>query len=493
MTLDLDTFGARAEAFLTDLDREYHLHFSGQKPEYEVEEVYARHGGLFDREAVEALREAAGGGDEEETKRRATYLLGLVVGGYMGRETAAEAAALAEREAQLELEVDGERIPYRSARPVQANEADPERRRRVEDAQLELLEAELTPLHREMFERSHSLIEGLGWKSYGEAYEELLGIDLTALGAQTEKFLAATDSVYEEIVSPELERVLGFGLAEARRSDLPYFFRATGFDHAFGGERLMPLFSEAMSALGLDLERRPNIILDTEARPTKSPRAYCAPVRVPDEVYLVVPRVGGREDFLTLFHEAGHAQHYGSMDVTLPVEYRYLGDNTVTESFAFLFEHITEDPLWIEERLGADPAPIASHVRAVRLYFLRRYAAKISYELELHAKGADLAAMPERYAKRLGDATGVEWPQATWLDDVDSGFYVASYLRAWALEDRWWAGLRERFGERWWGEPDAGRWLTGIWRGGPRLRGDELLADATGVERRFDARAADVA
>ena len=82
---------------------------------------------------------------------------------------------------------------------------------------------------------------------------------------------------------------------------------------------------------------------------------------------------------------------------------------------------------------------------------------------------------------------------ATWLDDVDSGFYVASYLRAWALEDRWWAGLRERFGERWWGEADAGRWLTGIWRGGQRLRGDELLADATGEELRFDALAADFA
>ena len=486
MPIDLDSFAARAEAFLTDLDREYHLHFSGQKPEYEVEAVYERHGGLFDRAAVDALREAAEAG-EGEARRRATFLLGLAVGGYMGRETAAEEAALAEREARLELDVDGERIPYRTAPVVQSNEADPQRRRRIEEARLALLEAELTPLEREAFERSHALIADLGWRSYRQAYAELLGIDLAALAEQTEAFLTATDPVYEEIVSPELERALGFGLADVARADLPYLFRAPGLDGAFGAERLMPAFTETMTGLGLDLGRRPNIILDTEQRPTKSPRAYCAPVRVPDEVYLVVPRVGGREDFAALFHEAGHAQHYGNMDATLPVEYRYLGDNTVTESFAFLFEHIPEDPLWIAEKLGADPDPVASHVRAVRLYFLRRYAAKIAYELELHAEDADLDAMPARYAELLGSATRVAWPAASWLDDVDSGFYVASYLRAWALEDRWRAGLRDRLGERWWAQEEAGRWLTGLWRRGQRLRGDELLAEATGEELRFQA------
>lgn len=452
-----------------------------------MEAVYGRHPGLFDRESVEELREAAAGAGDDDTKRRATYLLGLAVGGYMGRETAAEEAALAEREARIELEVDGEQIPYRTAPVVQSNEADPERRRRLEAARLTVLEAELTPLQRQVFERSHELIAGLGWRSYGEAYGELLGIDLEALAGQTEAFLAATDPVYEAVVSPELERALGYGLDQTTRADLPYLFRAPELDGAFGAGRLMPAFTETMAGLGLDLSRRPNIILDTEQRPTKSPRAYCAPVRVPDEVYLVVPRVGGREDFAALFHEAGHAQHYGNMDATLPVEYRYLGDNTVTESFAFLFEHIAEDPLWLAEKLDAAAEPIGSHVRAVRLYFLRRYAAKISYELELHAAGAHLGAMPSLYAERLAAATGVEWPSASWLDDVDAGFYVASYLRAWALEDRWRSGLRERLGERWWGDPEAGRWLISLWRQGQRLRGDELLAEATGEELRFEA------
>ena len=120
---------ARAESFLTELDREYYLHFSGQKPDYEVEAIYDRHEGLFERVVVEELRaeaaRLAGVAEAGEAPRRAAYLLEFAVGGCMGRACAGEEAALAEREARLQVEVGGERIPYRSAPVAQANEADP--------------------------------------------------------------------------------------------------------------------------------------------------------------------------------------------------------------------------------------------------------------------------------------------------------------------------------------------------------------------------------
>jgi hypothetical protein len=202
---------------------------------------------------------------------------------------------------------------------------------------------------------------------------------------------------------------------------------------------------------------------------------------VPEEVYLVVPRIGGREDYAALFHEGGHAEHYANVDAALPAEFRYLGDNSVTESYAFLLEHVIEQPAWLKEVLGAaDGEAVVAHVRAVKLFFLRRYAAKIAYELELHGAGADLGAMPDRYAQLLGEATRVQWTPATWLEDVDSGFYVACYLRAWALEAKWRAALRERFGESWFSEPAAGEWLVELWRRGQRHRADELAAETLG-------------
>jgi hypothetical protein len=490
--LDLDSYALRCEEFISASDREYHLHFSGQKPSYEVEAIYESHADLFDRGGIEALRELAGraGG----TWRRAAYLLEFAVGGFMGRATATQEAAIAEREAALEVELAGERIAYRMAPVAQANEPDPERRRAIESARLALLEEHLNPLHSEALRLAHSLIGELGWRSYRDAYADLRAIDLAALRGQTQRFLDATAADYQRIMDPELERALGTPVARTRRADLPRFFRAPWLDRGFPPERLIPAFAETVAGLGLSLEEQPNIILDTEQRPTKTSRAYCAPVRVPDEVYLVVPRVGGREDYAALFHEGGHAQHYANVDAGLPPEFRYLGDNSVTESFAFLLEHVTEDRAWIAERLGsADADGVPAHARAVKLLYLRRYAAKLAYELELHGPETDLETMPSRYAELLGDATGIEWSPRTWLSDVDRGFYVASYLRAWTIEARWRRALRDRFGERWFAQAEAGSWLRTLWHQGQRLRGDELLAEAIGEEIDFASLAAEFA
>jgi hypothetical protein len=182
------------------------------------------------------------------------------------------------------------------------------------------------------------------------------------------------------------------------------------------------------------------------------------------------------------------------VDAGLPPEFRYLGDNSVTESFAFLLEHVTEDRAWIAERLGsADADGVPAHARAVKLLYLRRYAAKLAYELELHGPETDLETMPSRYAELLGDATGIEWSPRTWLSDVDRGFYVASYLRAWTIEARWRRALRDRFGERWFAQAEAGSWLRTLWHQGQRLRGDELLAEAIGEEIDFASLAAEFA
>lgn len=487
--MDIAAYTERAEAFVAELGLEHYRHFAGLKPDFEIEAIYGRYPELFDRPAVERLREAAeaaaaaGPGDGE---RRARYLLGFAVDGYLGQATKAEAAALAEREATLQVELDGEPIPFRQSPVVQANEPDPERRWALEEARLALVEERMNPLYRAALERSHELARELGWPDYRAMYAELHAIDLEALAAQTAGFLAATGSVYAAVADPELERTVGRRLAELRRSDLPRFFRAPQLDGLFPGERLAGCFAETMAGLGIDVAGQANVILDLEQRPTKTPRAFCAPVRVPDEVYLVVPRIGGRDDFAALFHEGGHTEHFAHADPGMPFEFRQLGDNSVTESFAFLFQHLIESPEWLAARLGAgDAAEVRAHARAEKLIFLRRYAAKIAYELELHGAGADLGAMPARYAELLGEATRVPWPEATWMADVDGGFYVAGYLRAWALETCWRRALRESFGERWFEVPEAGGWLKSLWREGQRLPADELLAERLGEQLDF--------
>ena len=227
----------------------------------------------------------------------------------------------------------------------------------------------------------------------------------------------------------------------------------------------------------MDLADHPNVALDVERRPRKSPRAFCAPVRVPADVRLVLPPVGGAEDYEILFHEGGHALHYGSVDAGLPFERRCLGDNAVTESFAFLLEHVTEDAGWLTEALGlAEPGPYVAHRRARRLLYLRRYCGKIAYEAELHA-APSLDGLDEVYGGRIGGALAVPWPATLWLTDLDPGFYAADYLRAWALEAALRARLRDVHGPAWWREPAAGDEVLALMRPGQPHRAEEVLGE----------------
>jgi hypothetical protein len=317
---------------------------------------------------------------------------------------------------------------------------------------------------------------------------ECKGIDLEALERQTAGFAAATDAAYPEVVDGPLRRSVGTGLAGARRADLPRFFRCAEADAGFPASALVPALRDTLAELGIELDAQRNVVLDVESRPRKSPRAFCAPVRVPDEVYLVVEPMGGRDDYVALLHEAGHAEHHAHAAPELAFEFRVLGDNSVTEAFAFLFDHLVEEPEWLRRRLGMEPDPeLAEHVRAVRLLFLRRYAAKLAYELVLHSGSRALGDLATDYAARLSAAVGVPWPAASYLADVDPGFYAANYLRAWALETHLRGVLRERFGPAWFTEPEAGAFLRGLWREGQRLAADELLAEIGGERLDFAA------
>ena len=473
--MNVDDYRAEAEAFVSALDREYYLHFSGQKDEFEIEAVYERHARLFTAEAVDALR----GGESRE-------LLRFAAEGHVEQAVKELAAELAELEAGFEVKLDGDAYPYRQAAVVQANEPDAARRQALEDARNELVATRLTPLLADMLGRSRALVRELGWPSVRAMTEELSGIDLGALARQTEAFLDATEAEYEAIVEPPLRAELGLGFDRLARADLAAFFRAPSLDGLFPAERLLPSFEETLTGLGLQ-NGAGNVVLDAEPRPKKSPRAFCAPVRVPEEVYLVLTRIGGREDYETLMHEAGHAEHYAHVDPGLPFEHRYLGDNSVTEGFAFLFQHLTEDPAWLERRLGIDdPTAVVEQARASKLVYLRRYCAKLSYELELHGETPP-DGLERRYARRLSEAVHVEWPGATWLSDVDPFFYAAAYLRAWALETHLRRELRGRFGEAWFDEPRAGDLLRELWSVGQREPADALLRHLTGAELDFSA------
>jgi hypothetical protein len=213
------------------------------------------------------------------------------------------------------------------------------------------------------------------------------------------------------------------------------------------------------------------------------------PIEVPERVILVIKPQGGPDDWRALFHEAGHTEHFAHTSPSLTVEERRLGDNSVTEGWAILLEHLTIEPSWLERRLDFPrPYEFAAEGATQLLWLLRRYSAKLLYEIEFHA-AADVTTMQPRYVELLADALKVTPSETDYLADLDDGFYAANYLRAWAFEAQLRAYLREKFGNAWFARRDAGSFLRELWSEGQKPTADEILEDVTGASLELEAAA----
>ena len=389
MAVDLVSYRDDLEDMMAEALTEYYKHSAGLKPTMEMTRVYDHYAHLT---SLESALELAAMGAPTELQRFAAEA-------YVGDGTKQLTDRSANLEAGLTVPFDGGQVPYRQVRPLLLNEPDAARRRELYRSRCEVTERDLNPVLAELAERERVLAAELGAPTVLSLYERL-GFDPAGLAARTEAFLADTESLYTDELDRQLRSRLGVSLGEAGPSDLSRLMRAPEFDAGFPGERALPALRETLTGLGIDLDRQPNVELDVEARPGKVPRAFCAPIRVPDRVVLVVLPQGGQEDYAALFHEAGHTEHFAHARRTLPAEERVLGDNAVTEGFAFLLEHLTGDARWLAARLDMPRSDQFVRFSAfVTLFFLRRYCAKLRYELELHSgRAARVPARPLRAA-----------------------------------------------------------------------------------------------
>jgi hypothetical protein len=250
---------------------------------------------------------------------------------------------------------------------------------------------------------------------------------------------------------------------------------------------MVPALEATLADLGVDLHKQHNVELDLEDRPNKTPRAFCVAIEIPERVILVIKPQGGPDDWRALFHEAGHTEHFAHTSASLTMEEKRLGDNAVTEGWAMLLEHLTIDPAWLTQRLDFPrPQEFAAEGATQLLWLVRRYCAKLIYEIEYHA-APDVTVMRPRYVELLSDALKVTPSDTDYLGDIDDGFYASQYLRAWAFEAQLRTFLREKFGTTWFSNKAAGSLIRDLWTEGQKPTADEILLEVTGSTIDLDA------
>jgi hypothetical protein len=454
----------QAEAFHQELYREYYLAEAGLKEELNIAPIYERYAHLFGDDMVRALLS-----DTSDKQRR--YLAEWITLEYLENSVKGLTEQVSNAMRKASAEWEGQQIPYYDLRPLIANERDMQRRHRLDE-----LQRKITASANE--DRSHRLRDlhdgarRLGFDGYSSMCDQLRGLGLETLTQQMRALLAATRDMFLQSLEESMVEI-GVPMQVAATCDLLALFRGRQFDALFPKESMIASLSNTLAGLGIDLAGQSGLGVDMEPRPLKTPRAFCVPIRVPEEVKLVTKPLGGPDDYQSLLHETGHAEHFVHVDACQPFAFKRLGDNSVTEGYAFLFEYLLHNERWLRQILHIDdPEDYLKHARFEKLWLLRRYASKLLYEEELHANPQ---AAEQEYVAILNDNLGVSIGPENYLADTDDAFCCAQYLRAWIFEVQLRRFLEERFSKTWFENQEAGKYLISLWKRGQELRAEELV------------------
>jgi hypothetical protein len=328
----------------------------------------------------------------------------------------------------------------------------------------------LNPMHEKRIAELQKESEEIGFGSYTAYDEYTTGFKHGALDERAYDFLDETQQIYEEIVTDKCREILGKDPSETVPWERGVIWQTKAFDEYFPQDKMLPFTYDFFAGMGLDLRTNPNITIDDEDRDTKEPRAACYSISVPDDIRINLKPLGGMDDYKTAFHESGHALHYSNTNPELPYEFRHLGTNSLSETYAFLFESMFLNPVFLEEEAGMPEEKVDQYMDIALLSDLsgaRYYAMNVIYEGALHGGGLE---NPLSFYAELRDTYDI-FPREPYQDEAgyletDEEFYSQEYMTAWYAEAQLRAALEKRFGIRWYKDPAAGEFLRDLfWRG----------------------------
>jgi hypothetical protein len=469
--------GIRASTY--EIQTESRLAYSGLKREQNITEILEKYAWLYNLETVRRVKEAYRAEPDPENKERLRRVYYYLLEGYIGQQTAPLEDALVSFEAGATVEVGGESIPYHDVPVLIASEHDFERRNRLREASLGVVE-ETNPRRLEILRTDlTTLADEFGHDSYTAYNAEKKQIDYALLRSRMEGFLLETEEIYAALMGRWVEGTTGRRLGEIGSHHFSYISRVPQYDKYFRKDKLLEAYERTLLGMGLDPTSQDNILIDTAERPTKNPRARCYAPDPPKEVHLLIKPVGGLEDYMAFFHEAGHAQHFGNEDPALDyVERAVSTSNALTEIYSFLLEHLTQNRVWLTGVVGLPEETargVAYHARLAELFLVRRYAAKLGYELDFFEDPLEEGRNRELYAATLSGATRFLYAPQNYLNDMDPGYYSADYLRAWITESMLCNYLEHAYGEAWFAAPEAGTFLRSLWASGESKESEDVV------------------
>ena len=487
MGLTIAEIRDRAERFQAAVSEEMRDVRSGRKTWPELAPLYETQGVLESSRTLPVIERAMASAEDEE-ERRLRKLLRWAARHHLEAHTARLDDEFSYWRATSKVETGDIGVPVSQAENLIHSTDSRETRRQLEGARCRTLE-EAVSLQLDRLSRWREAAAELGYGGYREAVERLAGVNLLGVLKEARRLIEETEDVYREALCAELQRRIGIGPDEAEGHDAGWLRRMPWLDGSYQEGDVLETLRKDLREIGLPLEYGGHVTVEHEPFPGPGMTACCTPVRVPDQVYLLVMPTITQTGCVALLTSVGQALHYAYTDSRLSFEDRALGDPAVVQGHGLLFAGLSRESAWVRRTRGLQGQALEEYLRTAAvadLFSLREAAARLEFEIEL-SDSASPGEMGPRWAEILGVATGFQFDPSSFLERLGQRFGVARYLRGRMLAAQLSRELREQFDEDWYRNPRAGPFLGDRFSNGLRftaaevattLGGDRLDADA---------------
>ncbi len=295
--------------------------------------------------------------------------------------------------------LEGEEIPRHEKTKILFKENDREKRRRALDSE-GALRRQLAEKARRLYRLRNEAAKALGYDDYPSlalAREHLTVAELEKIFAKYER---ETRGAYEELLA---EGVARFNLGRVEAWDLNYvaYQLTSADDKYFPGEAALPSLAEVVKGFGHDLDAMGVPIYQDADIPYGG---LCFPIRVPDDIRILLNLKDGMGDLQTLYHEFGHAVHR-KFTACGSFALKHGDAGFFAEAMADTWGLFVSRPAWLRAFTSITDDEISRVVAAAEKAFavrVRRFMASQSFEIDAYRDAdGDLDAALNRHTERF--------------------------------------------------------------------------------------------
>ena len=345
-------------------------------------------------------------------------------------------------------------------------EKDPKKRKHVFDEFISKTRY-ISPVIKERFDKMDEI-----YRKYSDnkltplgGYLENEKISYSRLGNFVKSMGRQAKRPFQEALDSISKRVLG---RKAEYYDDFYFFRNRVYADLEKELVSVSPTAQVIHTLATMQFNLSSIHIDMEQRKNKYPSPICFFVQVPNDIRVLYKSESPYFDLQGCYHEMGHALHASSISAEAEYWNRYGFSMGIAEIFSIFLERLTKNRKYLSS-LGIKNNYILEEIEArskfMDLFFVTFYTANSLMKAEFWHKKLSIENASDLYARLIKEYTGFEMPGEYWMLHhilPDAIMYVPSYLiaavRAVELDHH----LQDRFGEKWWTQVEAGKYLREI-------------------------------